>query len=98
MASSIVGGLLLILAAVALVTAVLAIRHRLPFRIAMRNVRRGRGRTVLLIAGLLVGTTIVAGSLVVGDTVSQLVVHYTYIGAGYDDEAISGLSPTGGLQ
>jgi putative ABC transport system permease protein len=98
MASSIVGGLLLILAAVAIATAVLALRHRLPFRIAMRNVRRGRGRTVLLIAGLLVGTTIVAGSLIVGDTVSQLVDHYTYIGAGYDDEAISGLSPSGGLQ
>ena len=98
MAGSIVGDLLLILAVVALATAVLALRHRLPFRIAMRNVRRGRGRTALLIAGLLVGTTIVSGSLIVGDTVSQLVVHYTYIGAGYDDEAISGLSSTGGLQ
>jgi len=98
MAGSIVGLLLLILAAVAIATAILAFRHRLPFRIAMRNVRRGRGRTVLLIAGLLVGTTIVSGSLIVGDTVSQLVDHYTYIGAGYDDEAISGLSSSGGLQ
>ncbi|HYB77769.1 MAG TPA: FtsX-like permease family protein, partial [Thermoplasmata archaeon] len=98
MAGSTVGVLLLILAAVAIGTAVLALRHRLPFRIAMRNVRRGRGRTVLLIAGLLVGTTIVSGSLIVGDTVQQLIYHYTYIGAGYDDEAISGLSSSGGLQ
>jgi putative ABC transport system permease protein len=98
MAGSTVGVLLLILAAVAIATAVLALRHRLPFRIAMRNVRRGRGRTVLLIAGLLVGTTIVSGSLIVGDTVQQLIYHYTYIGAGYDDEAISGLSSSGGLQ
>ena len=37
----VVGGLLLILVLIALVTAVLALRHRLAFRIAMRNVRRG---------------------------------------------------------
>jgi putative ABC transport system permease protein len=91
-----VGGLLLILIVVALVTVVLALRHRLAFRIAMRNVRRGRVRTVLLVAGLLVGTTIVSGSLVVGDTVQQLAYHYTYLGAGYDDESISAASTSGG--
>jgi putative ABC transport system permease protein len=95
--SSTVGFLLLILLVVGAVTGVLIARHRLAFRIAMRNVRRGRARTALLIAGLLVGTTIVAGSLIVGDTVTQLSYHYTYLGAGYVDEAISGTSTTGGL-
>jgi putative ABC transport system permease protein len=94
---SIVGVLLLILLIVGLVTLVLAARHRLSFRIAMRNVRRGRVRTALLIGGLLVATTIVSGSLVVGDTVQQLSYHYTYLGAGYDDEAIRALSPSGGF-
>ena len=94
--NAVVGGLLLILIVIALVTAVLALRHRLAFRIAMRNVRRGKGRTALLIAGLLVGTTIISGSLVVGDTVSQLVVHYSYLGAGYVDESITGTSLSGG--
>jgi putative ABC transport system permease protein len=89
--------LVLVLIVVGLITLVLAVRHRLAFRIAMRNVRRGRGRTVLLIAGLLVGTTIVSGSLVVGDTVQQLSFHYTYLGAGYVDEAISAPSASGGL-
>ena len=92
-----IGLLLLILLVVAAVTFVLAARHRLAFRIAVRNVRRGRARTVLLVAGLLVGTTIVSGSLVVGDTVQQLVYHYSYLGAGYVDEAISATSPSGGL-
>jgi len=96
-ALSVVGALLLILVAVGLVTLVLAFRHRLSFRIAMRNVRRGRVRTALLIGGLLVGTTIVSGSLVVGDTVQQLSYHYTYLGAGYDDEAIRAISPSGGF-
>ena len=80
--------LLLVLLAVAVATAVLALRHRLAFRIAMRNVRRGRARTALLIAGLLVGTTIISGSLVVGDSVQQLSLHYSYLGVGYTDEAI----------
>ena len=92
----VVGGLLLILFLIAIGTVVLALRHRVAFRIAMRNVRRGKGRTALLIAGLLVGTTIISGSLVVGDTVSQLVVHYSYLGAGYVDESITGTSPSGG--
>ena len=92
----IVGLLVLILVFVAVVTVVLAARHRLAFRIAIRNVRRGRARTALLIAGLLVGTTIVSGSLVVGDTVQTLTYHYVYLGAGYVDESISATSESGG--
>jgi putative ABC transport system permease protein len=95
-ALGVVGILLLLLAILLLATLGLAARHRLAFRIAWRNVRRGRGRTVLLLAGLLVGTVIVTGSLVVGDTVGQLIYHYDYIGAGFDDEAIVLVAPTGG--
>lgn len=92
----VVGFLVLLLVVVALTTIVLVLRHRLAFRIAIRNVRRGRARTALLVAGLLVGTTIVSGSLVVGDTLNQLIVHYSYLGGGYVDEAIHAPSPTGG--
>jgi putative ABC transport system permease protein len=92
-----VGGLLLfVLFVVFLLTLVLALRHRLAFRIAMRNVRRGKLRTILLVAGLLVGTTIISGSLIVGDTVQSLIVHYSYLGAGYVDESITGTTPSGG--
>jgi hypothetical protein len=61
----------------------------------MRNVRRGRGRTALLIVGLLVATMIVCGSLIVGSTVQQLAYHYVYLGAGYVDEAITPTASTG---
>jgi putative ABC transport system permease protein len=87
--------LLFILLVVALVSALLALRHRLAFRVAMRNVRRSRSRTVLLILGLLVATTIVSGSLIVGDTVNQLDLHYTLLGVGYNDEIIGNVTPTG---
>ena len=40
--ASLAGDLLVLLAVVALVTAALAARYRLPFRIALRNVRRGK--------------------------------------------------------
>jgi putative ABC transport system permease protein len=88
--------LLFILLLVGVISLALAVGNRLPFRIAMRNVRRGRARTVLLLLGLLVGTTIISGSLTVGDTVTQLSVHYTYLGDGLVDEGIYAPSPTGG--
>ncbi|MCI4336366.1 MAG: FtsX-like permease family protein [Thermoplasmata archaeon] len=90
-----VATLLLLLVVVGAILSLLAVRHRLSFRIAIRNVRRGRARTALLIAGLLVGTTIISGSLVVGDSVQQLGLHYTYLGVGYTDEAIYGSSAGG---
>ncbi|MGC2205291.1 MAG: FtsX-like permease family protein [Thermoplasmata archaeon] len=91
----VVVGLLLLLLLVAVVALVLALRHRLAFRIGIRNVYRGRGRTVLLVLGLLVATTIVSGSLVVGDTITQVEVHYTVLAVGYNDEIVGNQSPSG---
>ncbi|MCI4331759.1 MAG: FtsX-like permease family protein [Thermoplasmata archaeon] len=87
--------LLVILFIVAGVSLVLALRNRLSFRIAMRNVRRGKWRTVLLVLGLLVGTTIISSSLVVGDTIDQLIVHAAYETLGFTDEGVYNQSPTG---
>jgi putative ABC transport system permease protein len=70
---------LLLLVIVLLLTLVLALRHRLSFKIAARNVRRGGRRTVLVLLGLLVGTTIISASLVVGDTVNAVAVQSTYV-------------------
>ncbi|HTT73690.1 MAG TPA: FtsX-like permease family protein [Thermoplasmata archaeon] len=91
----VVDALLLLLAVVAIVLAVLGLRHRLAFRIGVRNVRRAWSRTVLLVLGLLVATTIVSGSLVVGDTIGQLEVHYTVLAIGLNDEVVGNQSPTG---
>lgn len=91
---TVVGLLLGILALVALGSFILILRHRLSFRIAVRNARRGKWRTVLVVLGLLVGTTIVSGSLVIGDTVDAVNVHFTYQALGFTDEAIYNQSPT----
>ena len=85
---------LLLVAAVVLL--VLALRHRLAFRIGVRNATRARRRTALLVAGLLVATTIISGSLVVGDTIDTLAVHYTVLAVGYHDELVGNQTPSGG--
>ncbi|MCI4362870.1 MAG: FtsX-like permease family protein [Thermoplasmata archaeon] len=94
---SVIPVLLLILVAVGVLSLVLALRHRLAFRVGMRNVRRSRSRTVLLILGLLVATTIISGSLIVGDTINELGLHYTLLGAGFNDEIVSNVTPIGSL-
>ncbi|MGA9839888.1 MAG: FtsX-like permease family protein [Thermoplasmata archaeon] len=80
--------LVLVMVVVAVVTTVLALANRVPARVAMRNVRRGRWRSVLIILGLLVGTAIISGSLVINDTVAAENVHFVYQNYGYTDEAI----------
>ncbi|MGI0071061.1 MAG: FtsX-like permease family protein [Thermoplasmata archaeon] len=88
-------GLLFLLLIVALSLLVLALRHRLAFKIGIRNIARARGRTVLLVLGLLVATTIISGSLVVGDTLTNVETHYTVLAVGYNDEVIGNQSPSG---
>ncbi len=90
--------LLLLLGIVVLATLILASRNRLAFRIGMRNVRRARGRTILLILGLLIGTTIISGSLVINDTVAAVNVHFVLQTYGYTDEGIYNQTATSGFQ
>ena len=80
--------LLLVMAVVAVASTVVALRSPIAFRVAMRNVRRGPWRTVLVVAGLLVGTTIISGSLVINDTVNAVNVHFAYQAYGSTDEGI----------
>ena len=96
-----VDGLLLLtvvlLGGIGLISAGLALRNRLSFRIASRNIRRARSRTLLVVLGLLVGTAIISGSLVMGDTIRTINVHYSYLTWGYSDEGIYGVAPDGGF-
>ncbi len=93
--ANLVSAELLLLLAVALVLVFLALRHRLAFRIGVRNVARARTRTILLVLGLLVATTLISASLVAGDTISQVAVHYTILAAGNNDELVGNQLPSG---
>ncbi len=106
-----VGGLtavLMILLALALaVVAALAVRNRVFLRLGIRNVRRRRGRTVLIVTGLMLGTTIIAAALATGDTMSHTIRSAATTSLGQTEEVVaargvgaalaSGSSGTGGL-
>ena len=106
-----VGGLtaaLVILLALALAAvASLALRNRVFLRLGVRNVRRRRGRTVLIVTGLMLGTAIISAALATGDTMSHTIRSTATTALGRTDEVVaargvgtelaSGTAGTGGL-
>jgi putative ABC transport system permease protein len=76
--------LLLALAAVG----VLALRNRVFFRLGVRNLRRRRGRTMLIVTGLMLGTTIISAALVTGDTMSHTIRVAATAALGQTDEIV----------
>jgi putative ABC transport system permease protein len=69
--------------------AVLALRNRVFFRLGVRNVGRRRGRTALIVVGLMLGTTIIAAALATGDTMSRTIRSAATTSLGQTDERIS---------
>ena len=51
----------------------LALRNPVLVRLGVRNFGRRRGRTALIVLGLMLGTTIIAAALVTGDTMSHTI-------------------------
>ena len=69
--------------------AILAARNRVFFRLGVRNVRRRPGRTALIVAGSMLGTTIIAAALATGDTMSQTIRSAAVAGLGRADEVVA---------
>ncbi len=75
----------------------LAFRNRVFFRLGVRSVGRRRGRSALIVVGLMLATSIIAAALSTGDTMSSS-IRNAYIGAlGQTDELITakGSDPLG---
>jgi putative ABC transport system permease protein len=69
--------------------AMLAARNRVFFRLGIRNVRRRPGRTALIVAGSMLGTTIIAAALATGDTMSQTIRSSAVAALGSADEVVA---------
>ncbi len=70
------------------VVAAVAFRQRVFVRLGLRSARRRRGRSVLIVAGLMLGTVIISAALATGDTMSQT-IRATALGAlGQADEVV----------
>jgi putative ABC transport system permease protein len=84
---------LVILLGIALaVAAFIAVRRPFLRRLALRQIARRRGEAVLVVVGSVLGTAIIIGSLIVGDTLNFSVRQTAYNNLGPIDEIVS--SPT----
>jgi putative ABC transport system permease protein len=81
--------LLIALAAGLGAIAVLALRNRIVVKLALRNVPRRRGRSVLIVVGLMLGTAIIAAALATGDTMSATIRSSVVTSLGQTDELVS---------
>src|SRR5512132_795003 len=79
-----------------LLTVVLALRGPLARRLALRQVNRRRAEAALVVAGSVLGTAIIVGSLVVGDTLDQSFKQDAYRELGVVDEVVSSPDPAKG--
>ena len=59
------------------------------FKLGVRNVRRRRGRSALIVVGLMLGTTIIAAALATGDTMNHTIRSTATKALGETDEVVS---------
>ncbi|HZA81047.1 MAG TPA: FtsX-like permease family protein [Actinomycetes bacterium] len=85
-------------AAALAVAAFLVLRGPLTRRLALRQVNRRRGEAALVIAGSVLGTAIIVGSLVVGDTLDHSFKRDAYRTLGVVDEVVSSPDPAKGAE
>jgi len=81
-----------LLVACAAVAAFIAVRRPFLRKLALRQVARRRGEAALVVAGSVLGTAIIVGSLIVGDTLNFSVKQGAYTNLGPIDEIVA--SPT----
>src|SRR5438105_2922400 len=70
------------------VVAMLALRNRLLFKLALRNIPRRRAQTLLIVVGLMLSTVIITSAFGTGDTISYSVRAAAVAGLGTVDEAV----------
>jgi len=80
--------LVALLAASAAIAAYIAIRRPFLRRLALRQISRRRAEAVLVVSGSVLGTAIIIGSLVVGDTLNFSVKQGAYTSLGPVDEIV----------
>ncbi|MFO7619077.1 MAG: FtsX-like permease family protein [Thermoplasmata archaeon] len=75
---------------IAIVMLALGLSNRVIAKLGLRNFYRHKGHAVISIAGLLVGTSIICASMVVGDSIEYFIVEETYNDLQHIDMVVSG--------
>src|SRR5690348_11238358 len=73
-------------------------KDKITVRMSLRNFTRRKTSMALVIAGLMIGTAMISGSLVTGDTLTNLFTRGAYNGYGYADEVVYTQSGGSGYQ
>jgi len=81
-----------------LITLGMMARDKITVRMSLRNFTRRKTSMALVIAGLMIGTAMISGSLVTGDTLTNLFTRGAYNGYGYADEVVYTQSGGGGYR
>ena len=87
--------LLYIVGIIALIILILGLTNRIIFKMAARNFARRKAQSVIVIAGLMIGTAIISSALVVQDTMTNGFEVNVYHSLGEVDEEILGLNSFG---
>jgi putative ABC transport system permease protein len=86
----IVSFLMLMVIILILIIAALGLSNRIIFKMAVRNFTRRKAQSVIVIAGLMIGTAIISSALVVSDTMTNTFEVDAYRSLGEVDEEIWG--------
>jgi putative ABC transport system permease protein len=89
--------LLVLVALVTGVVTVLALRNIVFLKMGLRSVARRRARSALIIVGLMLGTAIIASSLLTGDTMGRTVRAAVLDSLGQTDEYVTAAGPSSTL-
>src|SRR5438046_3195388 len=81
--------LAILIAAVAGSLGVLVLRNRVLLKLGVRNLGRRRARSALIVAGLMLGTTIIASALATGDTMNHSIRATATRQLGQTDEIVA---------
>jgi putative ABC transport system permease protein len=87
--------LLILVGIITLTIIILALTNKIIFKMAVRNFARRKAQSVIVIAGLMIGTSIISASLVVQDTMTNFSEVSVYRSLGEIDEEIRGLNSFG---
>jgi putative ABC transport system permease protein len=88
-AGSLAVALVAALAVVLVAVGVLAARNPIFLKLGVRNSTRRRGRTALIVLGLMLGTAIISSALVTGDTMSYTIRTSAVTAMGHTDMLVS---------
>ncbi|MCK4348499.1 MAG: ABC transporter permease, partial [Thermoplasmatales archaeon] len=84
-----------IFAFIVIILAILMVRNRIIFKMGFRNILRRKGNTAIVILGLMVGTAVISSSLVIGDTMNNMIETEVLEYYHTTDEKIVAVKPTG---